>query len=73
MERRLLPDEYRSLVERAVQRLKGRTEGFDDHYPCSREGCRLEDVQEWLKTSNLHQQPEYLKLIGYIREVIGLK
>ncbi len=73
LEHRLLNGEYRSLIERAVQTVKDRTENFDDNYPCGKRGCSLDHVKNWLKLLNLHKQPEYLKLIGLIKEVISLK
>ncbi len=73
LEHRLLNDEYRSLIERAIETVKDRTEAFDDHHPCRRKGCSLNHVKNWLKSFNLHQQPEYQKLIGQIKEAISLK
>jgi len=67
LEHRLLDDDYKSLIEQAVQRLKDRAEGFDDNYPCRKPGCRLNHVENWLSLFNLHQQPSYLKLIRHIK------
>lgn len=73
LEHRRLDEDYRSLVERAVQYLKDRMEGFDDHYPCRMEGCGLKHVQSWLSLFILHKQPEYLSLMELVKEVVGLK
>ena len=37
-----------NLMERFVQYVKDRTEGFDDYFPCPTERCRLEHVHGWL-------------------------
>ncbi len=37
-----------NLMERFVQYVKDRTEGFDDYFPCRRERCRFEHVKGWL-------------------------
>ncbi|MEM2906138.1 MAG: hypothetical protein QW587_10480 [Candidatus Bathyarchaeia archaeon] len=76
MEHRLLPDAYKSLIERAIQYVKERigvewSEGFDDHYPCRREGCSFTHVQRWLEAFILHRQPEYLKLIELLKEAMA--
>src|SRR3982750_1448177 len=31
----------KSLIERTMQCIKDRTEGFDDYFPCRKENCRL--------------------------------
>jgi putative transposase len=30
------------IIERRIQYIKDRTEGFDDYFPCRKEKCRLE-------------------------------
>jgi putative transposase len=37
------------LMERFIQYLKDRTECFDDHFPCRKEGCEMQHVWNWLK------------------------
>ncbi|MBS7635426.1 hypothetical protein KEJ34_08120, partial [Candidatus Bathyarchaeota archaeon] len=54
LEHRLLNDEYRSLIERAIQAFKDRTEAFDDNHPWRRRGCNLNHVKNWLRLFNLH-------------------
>ena len=36
------------IVERTIQYIKDRTEGFDDYFPCGKNKCRLEHVTHWL-------------------------
>jgi putative transposase len=38
------------VVERTIEYLKDRTEGFDDYYPCIRRTglCNLQHVYQWL-------------------------
>ena len=39
----------KSLIERTMQYIKDRTEGFDDYFPCRKENCRLEHIKRWLE------------------------
>ena len=39
----------KSLIERTMQYIKDRTEGFDDYFPCRKQNCNLEHVKQWLK------------------------
>jgi putative transposase len=36
------------LIERTMQYIKDRTEGFDDYFPCRKKNCKLKHVQQWL-------------------------
>jgi len=38
-----------SLMERVIQYLKDRIEGFDDNYPCIKENCNLFQVHKWIQ------------------------
>jgi hypothetical protein len=38
----------KNVIERMIEYFKDRTEGFDDYYPCTREGCNLSHVNNWL-------------------------
>ena len=38
----------KSLIERTMQDIKDRTEGFDDYFPCRMKNCKLKHVQNWL-------------------------
>jgi putative transposase len=38
----------KSIIERTIQYIKDRTEGFDDYFPCSRkEKCKLKHIRNW--------------------------
>ena len=37
----------KSIIERTVQYIKDRTEGFDDYFPCRKSKCKLQHVQKW--------------------------
>ena len=39
----------KSLVERAIQYIKDRTECFDHYFPCRLKNCKLEHVNNWLR------------------------
>jgi len=38
----------KSLIERTMQYIKDRTEGFDDYFPCKKKKCKLNHVKQWL-------------------------
>ena len=38
----------KSIIERTIQYIKGRTESFDDYFPCRKNNCKLEHVKRWL-------------------------
>ena len=39
----------KSFIERTIQYVKDRTEGFDDYFPCRRDNdCKLKHVMNWL-------------------------
>jgi putative transposase len=39
----------KSIIERTMQYIKDRTEGFDDYFPCKKNKCKLKHVKQWLK------------------------
>jgi putative transposase len=38
----------KSIIERTMQYIKDRTEGFDDYFPCRKKNCKLKHVINWL-------------------------
>jgi putative transposase len=38
----------KSIIERTVQYIKDRTEGFGDYFPCRKSKCKLQHIQKWL-------------------------
>ncbi|MGB7639356.1 MAG: DDE-type integrase/transposase/recombinase [Nitrososphaeraceae archaeon] len=38
----------KSVIERAMEYVKDRTEIFDDYYPCIKEDCNLKHVYNWI-------------------------
>ena len=39
----------KSIIERTIQYIKDRTEGFDDCFPCrKRNNCKLLHVKKWM-------------------------
>jgi putative transposase len=49
LKHRLHSSYEKSIVERAIEYLKDRTEAFDDYFPCIRNGlCNLKHVHKWL-------------------------
>ena len=39
----------KSIIERAMEYVKDRTEIFDDYYPCIKEDCNLKHVYNWIR------------------------
>ncbi len=44
----------KSIVERTMQYIKDRTEGFDDYFPCRKKNCKLKHVKQWLDLFAYH-------------------
>ena len=42
------PFEKSIIIEGIIQHTKGRTEGFDDYFPCKKNNCKLKHVKQWL-------------------------
>ena len=38
----------KSMIERKMQYIKDRTEGFDDYFPCRTKNCKLKHVLNWI-------------------------
>ena len=38
----------KSIIERAIEYVKDRTECFDDYYPCIKKECNLLHVYQWV-------------------------
>ncbi len=38
----------KSIIERTMQYIKDRIEGFDDYFPSKKENCNLNHVKKWL-------------------------
>jgi putative transposase len=60
------------VMERSVQRLKDRTESFDDLFPCRNNGkkCRFAHINNWINMFWLHHQPMYQSFIKAIKSVL---
>jgi putative transposase len=41
----------KSIIERTMQYIKDRTEGFDDYFPCGKNRCTLNHMRQWLNLS----------------------
>ncbi|MDN5845612.1 MAG: hypothetical protein L0H53_04985 [Candidatus Nitrosocosmicus sp.] len=50
----------KSLIERTMQYIKDRTESFDDCFPCRKENCKLEHVQNWFNLFINHHNREMI-------------
>ena len=44
----------KSLIERAMQYIKDRTECFDGYFPCRKKNCNLNHVKQWLNLFAYH-------------------
>lgn len=49
LEHRLHTSYEKSVVERAIEYFKDRTENFDDYYPCIKRECNLSHVHNWTR------------------------
>ena len=60
-------------MERQIQRVKDRTECFDDLFPCTSGGvkCRLKHVKNWIHVFFLHQQPEFIEFTEMAQQSLG--
>ena len=36
-------------MERSIQYVKDRTDGFDDYFPCRKKKCKLKHVMNWFR------------------------
>ncbi|MGC2596940.1 MAG: DDE-type integrase/transposase/recombinase, partial [Nitrososphaeraceae archaeon] len=50
----------KSIIERTVQYIKDRTEGFDDYFPCRKSKCKLQHIQKWLNLFVSHHNNNLL-------------
>jgi putative transposase len=50
----------KSLIERKIQYVKDRTEGFDDYFPCRKQKCKLEHVKQWIKAFAYHHNDKII-------------
>jgi putative transposase len=39
----------KSIIERTMQYIKDRTEGFDDYFPCKKNKCKLNHIKQWIR------------------------
>jgi putative transposase len=37
----------KSIIERTIQYIKDRTDGFDDYFPCRKKKCKLKHIRNW--------------------------
>ena len=60
------------VMERQMEKLKDRTEAFDDLFPCKSHGmrCKLKHVSNWINLFWLHNQPRYQTVITSLKEVM---
>ena len=61
----------KSLIERAIQYLKDRMEGFDDFYPCFKKGCSLEHVYNWLNLFSYMYNIRHMRFKDLLRLIGG--
>ena len=51
----------KSLIERTMQYIKDRTEGFDDYFPCRKENCGLKHIKRWLELFAFYHNKEAVR------------
>ena len=50
----------KSIMERTIQYIKDRTEGFDDYFPCRKKNCKLKHVKQWMNLFAFYYNNEIL-------------
>jgi putative transposase len=79
LEHHLYPIEWKNLIERMNQALKDRLENFDDLFPCLKEECDREHVNNWIRVFRFYynltrrkpdQTPEYQRFIEVLSEAL---
>jgi hypothetical protein len=50
----------KSLIERAIQYIKDRTECFDDYFPCRKEKCKLKHIINWFNLFTDYRNKEVI-------------
>lgn len=68
------PVEEKNLIERFIQKVKDRTECFDDSFPCRKEGCDRHHVWNWLKmlVIHLHLEMDPYRIISFLYREVSL-
>jgi putative transposase len=67
------PVEEKNLIERFIQKIKDRTECFDDLFPCRREGCDRSHVWNWLNlfVAHVHMDMDPRRVMPFLVEEGG--
>ncbi len=73
-EHSVYPTEEKNLVERFIQKVKDRTECFDDSFPCRKEGCDREHVRNWLKmfVLHIHLEMDLSRIVSFLYREVSL-
>ncbi len=50
----------KNLIERTIQYIKDRIEGFDDYFPCRKKNCKLKHMKKWLDLFAYHYYKELI-------------
>jgi hypothetical protein len=60
--------EQKNIMERFIQQIKDRTECFDDHFPCVKDGCNMQHVWNWLRMFllYLHMETDRIKFTNFL-------
>lgn len=68
------PVQEKNLIERFIQKIKDRTECFDDSFPCTREGCDRAHVWNWLKmfVLHIHLEMDLFRIISFLYREVSL-
>ncbi len=74
LEHSVYPTEEKNLVERFIQKVKDRTECFDDSFPCRKEGCDREHVRNWLKmfVLHIHLEMDLSRIVSFLYREVSL-
>lgn len=50
--------DLKNIMERLIQKIKDRTECFDDHFPYRSESCNIQYIINWIKVFTLYLHME---------------
>jgi putative transposase len=68
------PVEEKNLIERFIQKVKDRTECFDDSFPCRKKGCDRYHVWNWIKmfVFHIHLEMDLNRIISFLYGEVSL-
>ena len=62
--------ELKNIMKRLIQKIKDRTECFDDHFLCRSESCNIQHIINWIKIFALYLplKTDRIKLMKFVTQ-----